>query len=518
MIAGDFLANQHKKIKITGMLFKTCVRLEEDVGIQRRSKKKNKKKSICLPCFKISDDFFFNFSTYQLVQLFPILIPIQIIRTDCAPTEKIKINPLLRDKNEKHIHVKQGDTGMDQHSLAKNSNSFEKETTRRIRRSTQMQCTKPIDPSVHEEKSKLGKKRSFESTDEENLKKKSKGKNPNDVNQNDVRADLNDSFEIDVPNENDVEDSDMVTRQEDNDNVNKQPRETTMKELLVSNEKRIEEDEEFTLVENKNWRRNKEERLNRPQSARVNRTQLISKIKTFFSGEGLLKYVGNESALLRELRRCKPNVFIRKALITKENMLLIITEDAKLTHEIRDKTWPKNAFMGGLTKTSITDMLYVGIKGVRKNLKLTEEEKNKLYEEYGIVSTVRIKGRDNKPTHTLKARIESKDDFQSILEEGVYINHFLHAVTPWENRIITCTNCQNFGHSNKDCFNRYRCSSTFFFFFISVDIDVINATAFSSLCTLPEATLAQLIELDEAEVTGLFSIESMQSRARQSQL
>lgn len=172
----------------------------------------------------------------------------------------------------------------------------------------------------------------------------------------------------------------------------------------------------------------------------------------------MLKYVGNESALLRELRRFKPNVYIRKALITKENMLLIITEDAKSTHEIRDKTWPKNAFMGGLTKTSITDMLYLGIKGVRKNLKLTEEEKNKLYEEYGIVSTVRIKGRDNKPTHTLKARIESKDDFQSILEEGLYINHFLHAVTPWENRIITCTNCQNFGHSNKDCFNRYRCT------------------------------------------------------------
>ncbi|RNA40767.1 hypothetical protein BpHYR1_007770 [Brachionus plicatilis] len=49
------------------------------------------------------------------------------------------------------------------------------------------------------------------------------------------------------------------------------------------------------------------------------------------------------------------------------------------------------------------------------------------------------------------------------------------------------------------------------FFVISVDIDVINTTAFSSLCTLPEATLAQLIELDEAEVTGLFSIESMRS-------
>lgn len=205
-------------------------------------------------------------------------------------------------------------------------------------------------------------------------------------------------------------------------------------------------------------KRSKISRRNQVSTQKIRRSQLISKNKTFFQGEGIERYLGKNEAVLKELRRCKPNVHVLRVTITKENLLLIVTGDDKATNEIRHGVWPTNAFQEGVQVTNLTDIPYVAIKGVRKNLKLDDAEKQRLYNDYGILSCTRITGRDKRPTHTLKARLESEDDYLNAIEDGVYISDYLHQAIPWENRLLECTNCQELGHSARHCTNKYKCT------------------------------------------------------------
>lgn len=202
-----------------------------------------------------------------------------------------------------------------------------------------------------------------------------------------------------------------------------------------------EEECDFILVGAKG------KRIEHKQVPKIFRRQLITKNRTYLSGEGIEKYVGKHEAILKEMRRCKPNVYVQRVSITKENLLLIVTNDEKSTNEIRNLNWPANAFQEGVKVANLNEMHYISIKGVRKNLRIDEEERKRLYNDYGIVNTTRVFGIDRKPTYTLKARLESEDDFLNAIEDGIYIYDFLHQATPWENRLTVCTNCQEIGHT-----------------------------------------------------------------------
>lgn len=223
----------------------------------------------------------------------------------------------------------------------------------------------------------------------------------------------------------------------------------TPKETNTNNQTDNEDQDGFITVTTRRYKSHNE--------SRIYRKNLITKTKTYFKGEGLEDYKDNEKAIIKELNRCKPGIFIVSAKITLDNILLIITDDERSTMKIRDGNWPNNAFLDGISQSNRTDLMYVAIKGVKRDIIITERERTKLEENYGITNPIRVKGRDGRPTHTIKAKINNVEDFSKLKEEGILIYYFRNKVEAWNNKTIRCKNCSSLEHYEKQCNNPRTC-------------------------------------------------------------
>lgn len=201
--------------------------------------------------------------------------------------------------------------------------------------------------------------------------------------------------------------------------------------------------------------KNQETRANNPETQhntdnQVKTTRESYKIKLV--GENIKKF-NKSNGLIREIRRCKPDAYIKQAYLNDSDQLIIVTTKKESADQLQ-VNWPDDAFETGVNQATESEnkRFHVIIRGVRKSTKLDDQEfLNEMNEEYGIKSMERITNKHKEQTTLVKAIVANEEDYKRALREGIYINNFYHHTEIYRFRIIRCFKCNEFGHKSINC-------------------------------------------------------------------
>ena len=68
-----------------------------------------------------------------------------------------------------------------------------------------------------------------------------------------------------------------------------------------------------------------------------------------------------------------------------------------------------------------------------------------------------MKNKDKSESLTIRIELESPEDIQKLVLEGMYYENYHYRVNEWENKVLVCFKCQRFNHLAKDCKNETNC-------------------------------------------------------------
>jgi hypothetical protein len=170
--------------------------------------------------------------------------------------------------------------------------------------------------------------------------------------------------------------------------------------------------------------------------------------------------LGSSVRVAQEIMRLFPNLNFKTIKFAKvtANKLVIATDD-KATHDALSGEWPIGAFNGGarLMAPRKPEVFELIIKGLHPAEDFNNSFLIEQFKEQGITTAKRItNSHTNKPTNSAKLTVESKEAYERLLVEKVWIGFCPFKPEPIV-KVLQCFNCQQFGHTKATCKNEIVC-------------------------------------------------------------
>jgi hypothetical protein len=227
-----------------------------------------------------------------------------------------------------------------------------------------------------------------------------------------------------------------------------------------------EEDEEVVTTKelsNKTQKRNKQKKTKNNK----NKERLVVKfeghdLSAFFDeNDGNHNYtelMGMFNAVIEDISILDMNLYKRNEIT---QLLMVIGEEKDynfLTNldifSVRNKKGEEIFSVNVLKRTR----KYVfAIKGVPLTLKLLQEDKNELRDEYGIVSIERKLKYNKNETSVLMAMVSNEENYIKAIKEKIKIRSKTYETEVWIFKPMQCTKCGEIGHKRDDCKNQEKC-------------------------------------------------------------
>ena len=240
-------------------------------------------------------------------------------------------------------------------------------------------------------------------------------------------------------------DIEKIALMSDKDNQRSQERRQRLNSNRLNNENGNNENENNENGSNEN---------NDSNGKKSNISRKKRYFTSIFTGDGLEKYKGdNYPKIYEEIKKKKEKAYIKCAYINNKNELVIQTDRNIDKIEI-EKTWSPEAFENANLKNKITTRRFFCVaRGVSKKIETQEFKKDER-----VCDVLRLLNKENNKTTSV--RLEAKDEktINEMKSSGIYIGYYRFRIEEWENRVIQCFKCQEFGHKSPDCKKTQKCA------------------------------------------------------------
>ncbi|CAF0760881.1 unnamed protein product, partial [Brachionus calyciflorus] len=166
----------------------------------------------------------------------------------------------------------------------------------------------------------------------------------------------------------------------------------------------------------------------------------------------------NPFKLKQEIDKHLNKAIIKKAFVNnKNNQLYLITDDKNTIKYLNGFTWPKKAFLTGISKATPKEKTnFIAIRGVDVSINVEDDQfKKHMEKSYQIYDIKRItkKSLNNKPLPVLRAKVKDEETVRSLISSGIRIGYSSFRIEEWkhEPKPMQCKKCNGFNHKNTDC-------------------------------------------------------------------